>query len=76
MALNTGLHRGELLGLTWDRVDMSRGGIRLELTKAVGETEPGATHAKDPRGRPMSRKGERRQGSNGPVARAVGRHRG
>jgi integrase len=34
VALNTGLRRGELLGLTWERVDMSRGVIRLELTKS------------------------------------------
>jgi integrase len=34
VALNTGLRRGELLGLSWERVDMSRGVIRLELTKS------------------------------------------
>ena len=33
-ALNTGLRLGELLGLTWERVDLSRGVIRLELTKS------------------------------------------
>jgi integrase len=31
--LNTGLRLGELIGLTWERVDLSRGVIRLELTK-------------------------------------------
>jgi integrase len=35
-ALNTGLRRGELLGLTWDRVDMSREVIRLELPRVAG----------------------------------------
>jgi integrase len=33
LALNTGLRLGELLGLTWERVDLSLGVIRLELTK-------------------------------------------
>ncbi|HKW94036.1 MAG TPA: site-specific integrase [Methylomirabilota bacterium] len=30
----TGLRKGELLGLTWDRVDFSRGVLRLEMTKS------------------------------------------
>src|SRR5439155_8229433 len=34
VALETGLRRGELLGLTWEQVDMSRGVIRLEVTKS------------------------------------------
>ena len=29
LALNTGLRLGELIGLTWERVDLSRGVIRL-----------------------------------------------
>jgi integrase len=34
VAIETGLRKAELLGLTWDRVDLSRGVLRLELTKA------------------------------------------
>jgi integrase len=34
VALETGLRRGELLGLTWSQVDMSRGVLRLEVTKS------------------------------------------
>jgi integrase len=34
VAINTGLRRNELLGLTWDRADLSRGVIRLEVTKS------------------------------------------
>ena len=34
VALNTGLRRGELLGLIWDHIDASRGVIRLETTKS------------------------------------------
>jgi integrase len=34
VALYTGARRSELLGLTWDRVDRSRGVIRLEITKS------------------------------------------
>jgi integrase len=33
IALNTGMRRGEILGLEWDRVDFSRGVLKLELTK-------------------------------------------
>lgn len=34
VALETGLRKGELLGLTWDRIDIGRGVIRLEVTKS------------------------------------------
>src|SRR5437870_10083910 len=34
IALNTGLRLGELLGLNWIYVDLSRGVIRLEITKS------------------------------------------
>jgi integrase len=33
-ALYTGVRQGEALGLTWDRVDRSRGVVRLEITKS------------------------------------------
>ena len=34
IALESGLRKAELLGLTWDRIDLSRGVIRLEVTKS------------------------------------------
>ncbi len=34
VALESGLRKAELLGLTWDRIDMSRGVLRLEITKS------------------------------------------
>jgi integrase len=34
VALESGLRKGELLGLTWDRVNVSRGVLRLEVTKS------------------------------------------
>jgi integrase len=34
VALESGLRKGELLGLSWDRVDLSRGVLRLEITKS------------------------------------------
>ena len=35
LALNTGLRLGELIGLTWERVDLSRGVVRLEPSYAA-----------------------------------------
>lgn len=34
VALNTGMRKGEVLGLTWDRVDFARGVLLLEKTKS------------------------------------------
>jgi integrase len=34
VALESGLRKAEVLGLTWDRVDLSRGVLRLEVTKS------------------------------------------
>ena len=34
LALNTGMRKGEILGLEWERVDFSRGVILLEQTKS------------------------------------------
>ena len=39
IAINTGLRRAELFGLTWERVDLSRGVLRLELTKSARRRE-------------------------------------
>jgi integrase len=39
IALNTGLRKAELYGLTWDRIDLSRGVIRLEVTKSGNRRE-------------------------------------
>jgi len=34
LALHTGMRKGEILGLAWERVDFSRGVLRLEQTKS------------------------------------------
>jgi integrase len=44
IALESGLRRAELLGLTWDRVDLSRGVLRLELTKSGKRREVPMRH--------------------------------
>ena len=39
VAVNTGMRRGEVLGLVWERVDFARGVLRLEQTKSGGRRE-------------------------------------
>jgi integrase len=39
LALHTGMRKGEILGMTWDRVDFSRGVVRLEETKGARRRE-------------------------------------
>jgi integrase len=34
VAIETGMRQGEILGMTWERIDLSRGVIRFELTKS------------------------------------------
>jgi integrase len=34
LALETGMRQSKIIGLTWERVDLSRGVLRLELTKS------------------------------------------
>lgn len=37
LALHTGMRRGKILGLTWERIDFARGVIRLEETRAAAD---------------------------------------
>jgi integrase len=57
--LNTGLRRGEFLGLAWERVDLSRGVIRLEVTKSGRRRElPMNDALRPPRARAPSNGGQ------------------
>lgn len=48
VALSTGMRQGEILGLTWDRVDLKRGAIVIEETKnGERRTVPLMGHAAD-----------------------------
>jgi integrase len=47
LALNTGMRKGEVLGLSWDRVDFARGVILLEKTKSGRRREVPMNDAAD-----------------------------
>ena len=59
VALNTGMRKGEILGLEWDRVDFSRGVLLLERTKSGRRREVPMNDAVDAvlSGRPGPREG-------------------
>jgi integrase len=59
VAPNTSLRLGELIGLTWERVDLSRGVIRLELTKSGRRREVPMNDASLPRPRRPGTKKQR-----------------
>ncbi|MBI3104988.1 MAG: site-specific integrase [Candidatus Rokubacteria bacterium] len=47
LALHTGMRKGEILGLTWERVDFARGVLRIEQTKSGRRREIPMNQAAD-----------------------------
>ena len=69
MAVNTGMRKGELLGLVWERVDFSRGVLLLERTKSGRRREIPMNQASTRRCRPCWARRSRGRCSGRPEAR-------
>lgn len=69
LAATTGMRRGELLGLKWQRVDLERGRLRVDLQ--LIPTKGGCTF-----GPPKSKRSERTIALDGVTGDVLRRHRG